>query len=52
MSVLLISFVRHFVLAGQRGHVAMLDALRMEVVSEFHLRETVRDVKVSVLRQI
>ena len=35
-------------LGGQKGHVAVLDALRMEVVKELHLRETIRDVKVRV----
>lgn len=37
---------RHMVLGGQRGHVAVVDNLRMEVVQELHLRESVRDVQV------
>jgi len=39
---------RHFLLAGQKGHIAVLDAMRMDVVKELQLGETTRDVKVIV----
>jgi U3 small nucleolar RNA-associated protein 7 len=38
---------RHFLLGGNKGHVALVDALRLDVVRELHLGESVRDVKVS-----
>lgn len=34
---------RHLLLAGQRGHLAMLDALRTDVVMELNLGESLRD---------
>lgn len=37
---------RHFLLGGSKGHVALVDALRLDVVRELHLGESVRDVKV------
>lgn len=37
---------RHMLLGGSKGHVALIDSLRMDVVQELHLRESVRDVKV------
>ncbi len=35
---------RHLLLGGRQGHVAVIDALRMDVTRELHLREAVRDV--------
>lgn len=35
---------RHLLLGGRRGHVVMMDALRMRNVTELHLRDSVRDV--------
>jgi|EP00624_Nannochloropsis_granulata_P000965 U3 small nucleolar RNA-associated protein 7 len=35
---------RHLLLGGRQGHVALIDALRMEGTRELHLREPVRDV--------
>ena len=35
---------RHAVLAGGKGHMAVVDALRMSVVTEFHVREAVHAV--------
>ena len=35
---------RHLLLGGKKGHVALIDSLRMDVVKELHLREAVRDV--------
>ena len=42
---------RHMLLGGQRGHVAVIDNLRMEVVQELHLREAVRDVQVRARKE-
>lgn len=35
---------RYMLLAGKRGHVAHIDSFAVDVKSELHLRETVRDV--------
>jgi U3 small nucleolar RNA-associated protein 7 len=36
---------RHLLLAGNKGHIAMLNAHTFRLQTEFHLKETVRDVK-------
>jgi len=36
---------RNLLLGGQKGHLAMFDALRMKLSCEFHVNEAVRDVK-------
>ncbi|CAM9797492.1 unnamed protein product [Ascophyllum nodosum] len=36
---------RFVLLGGRKGHLAMMDALRMDVQMEVQLRETIRDVK-------
>ena len=33
---------RHMLLGGNKGHVAIMDVLRMNLVTELHLRETLR----------
>ncbi|KAJ3676433.1 hypothetical protein LUZ60_003845 [Juncus effusus] len=35
---------RYVLLAGRKGHLAMIDALNLNLVKEFQVRETVRDV--------
>ncbi|KAJ3687747.1 hypothetical protein LUZ61_016911 [Rhynchospora tenuis] len=35
---------RYMLLGGQKGHLAMLDVLKMDCVKEFQVRERVRDV--------
>ena len=30
-------------MAGKKGHLAMADLLRSDLVTEFHVKETVRD---------
>ncbi|OQR82071.1 hypothetical protein THRCLA_11160 [Thraustotheca clavata] len=36
---------RNLLLGGAKGHLAMFDALRMNLSCEFHVKESVRDVK-------
>ncbi|RQM23411.1 hypothetical protein B5M09_008339 [Aphanomyces astaci] len=36
---------RNLILGGQKGHVAVFDTLRMNLSCEFHVKESVRDVK-------
>jgi len=36
---------RHMILGGRKGHLAMLDLLTMDVISEINVNQTVRDVK-------
>ncbi|KAF0692540.1 Aste57867_16352 [Aphanomyces stellatus] len=36
---------RNLILGGQKGHLAVFDTLRMNLSCEFHVKETVRDVK-------
>ncbi len=35
---------RHLLLGGKKGHIAMIDTLRYNVVAEFNVKQTVRDV--------
>ena len=36
---------RQLLIGGRKGHVAMIDALKMEIITELHLRETVKDIQ-------
>ncbi|RHY33616.1 hypothetical protein DYB32_001502 [Aphanomyces invadans] len=36
---------RNLILGGQKGHLAVFDTLRMNLSCEFHVKESVRDVK-------
>ncbi|CAK4317719.1 unnamed protein product [Aphanomyces euteiches] len=36
---------RNIILGGQKGHLAVFDTLRMNLSCEFHVKESVRDVK-------
>ncbi|XP_006645574.1 probable U3 small nucleolar RNA-associated protein 7 [Oryza brachyantha] len=35
---------RYMVVGGRKGHIAMMDMLNLELIKEFQVRETVRDV--------
>ncbi|XP_072953935.1 probable U3 small nucleolar RNA-associated protein 7 [Typha angustifolia] len=35
---------RHMLVGGRKGHIAMIDMITMDLIKEFQVRETVRDV--------
>jgi U3 small nucleolar RNA-associated protein 7 len=36
---------RHLALAGAKGHIALVDAYEQDLVTEFNVRETIRDIQ-------
>jgi hypothetical protein len=46
LTIAALTWGRYFLLAGHKGHVALLDGLRMDLLKELHLGETIRDATV------